>query len=136
MLKPDAHTLILFLTGVFFSILFLQSSLDKVFNWKSELEFNEQHFSKTFFSPCTPLLFAILILMELSSGLLSLAGIVMLSRIGGSDIPFYASCMCAGTFLCLFLGQRVAKDYAGAQSLVSYFIVSLIAVYFSFPFLQ
>jgi hypothetical protein len=131
-LKADAHTLILFLTGIFFSILFLQSSLDKVFNWKSELQFNEQHFSKTVLKPITPIMFAVLTLMEFSSGSLSAIGVVMLYKTGYTVYPFYASCLCSGTFICLFLGQRIAKDYAGAQSLVSYFIVSLMAVYFSF----
>lgn len=114
----------------------MQSSLDKVFNWKSELEFNKQHFSKTFLKPFTPLMFTVLALMEFSSGVLSAVGIVMLCKTGESSISFYASCLCSGALICLFLGQRIAKDYAGAQSLVSYFIVSFIAVYFSFPLSQ
>jgi len=74
----------------------------------------------------------VLTLMELSSGLLSLVGVFMLFKTGETMVPFYASCLCATTFLCLFFGQRIAKDYGGAQSLVSYFIVALIGVYFSF----
>jgi hypothetical protein len=132
-LKTDAHIWILFFTGAFFSILFLQSSLDKLFNWKSELAFNKEHFGKTFLSPFTPLMFAVLTLMEFSSGISSLTGLVILYKPGETLVPFYTSCLCSSTLLCLFLGQRIAKDYAGAQSLVSYFIVSLIAVYLSFP---
>lgn len=78
-------------------------------------------------------MFAVLTAMELSSGTVSLIGLGILYKSHEVIVPFYASCLCAGTFLCLFLGQRIAKDYAGAQSLVSYFIVSLIAVYISFP---
>jgi len=74
----------------------------------------------------------VLTLMEFSSGLLSATGLCMLWKTGETIIPFYASCLCATTFLSLFFGQRIAKDYAGAQSLVSYFIVALIGVYFSF----
>ena len=134
-MKLDAQILVLIFTGLFFSILFIQSSLDKMLNWKSELEFNKEHFSKTFLKPTVPMMFAVLTLMEFSSGILSAVGLVMLWKTGGATIPFCASCLCATTFLCLFFGQRISKDYAGAQSLVSYFIVSLIAVYFSFSVL-
>ena len=131
-MKVDAHILILFFTGIFFSILFIQSALDKIFDWKAELTFNKEHFSKTFLKPTVPLMLVVLTLMELSSGLLSLVGVFMLFKTGEIMVPFYASCLCATTFLCLFFGQRIAKDYGGAQSLVSYFIVALIGVYFSF----
>jgi hypothetical protein len=33
------------------------------------------------------------------------------------------------TFLALFFGQRMAKDYAGAAALVPYFLVSLAAIF-------
>ncbi len=126
--------IILFI-GIFFSILFIQSSLDKVFNWKSELEFNKQHFSKTFLSPTVPLMLVVLTCMEFSSGLLSATGLfrLFITNTHDTTISFYASCLCATTFIALFFGQRISKDYAGAQSLVSYFIVSLIAIYLSYP---
>ncbi len=125
--------LIIVLPGIFFSILFLQSSLDKVFNWKSELEFNKEHFSKTFLKPTVPLMLVVLTVMELCSGLLSVAGIAMVLKADEISVSFYANLLCATTFLALFFGQRIAKDYAGAQSLVSYFIVSVIGIYFSYP---
>jgi uncharacterized membrane protein YphA (DoxX/SURF4 family) len=132
-LKPDAHIVILVFTGVFFSILFVQSGLDKVFNWKSELEFNKQHFSKTFLKSTIPIMLVVLTIMELSSGLLSAAGVIMLCISKGTPAPFFSSCLCSTTLLALFFGQRIAKDYAGAQALVAYFIVALIGVYCSFP---
>lgn len=130
-MEINIRLLILFFTGIFFSILFIQSSLDKIFNWKSELAFNKEHFSKTLLNPFTPLMFSILTLMELSSGMLSAISVIMICTSHAIIISFYAACLCACTFLCLFLGQRIAKDYGGAQSLVSYFIVSIIAIYFS-----
>jgi len=127
------EALILVFIGVFFSILFIQSSLDKIFDWKSELEFNKEHFSKTFLKPTVPLMLVVLTTMELCSGLLSVAGVFMVLKAGEISISFYANLLCATTFLALFFGQRIAKDYGGAQSLVSYFIVSLIGIYFSYP---
>jgi len=126
--------IILFI-GIFFSILFIQSALDKIFNWKSELEFNKQHFSKTFLKPTVPLMLVVLTCMELLSGLLSATGLFSLFITNRHDttLSFYASCLCATTFIALFFGQRISKDYGGAQSLLSYFIVALIGVYVSFP---
>ena len=37
-------------------------------------------------------------------------------------IALIAAILSAVTFLCLFLGQRIAKDYAGAQTIVIYLI--------------
>ena len=34
---------------LFFTILFLQSGLDKIFNWNTELNWIKEHFSKTIF---------------------------------------------------------------------------------------
>jgi len=127
------EVLIIVFIGIFFSILFLQSSLDKVFNWKSEMEFNKQHFGKTFLKPFTPLMLIVLTLMEFSCGVLSIAGIYMLLRNGETIVSCYANSLCATTFIALFFGQRIAKDYGGAQSLVNYFTVSLIGIYLCFP---
>ncbi len=132
-MRFEANTLIPLFTGVFFSILFLQSGLDKVFNWKSEEEFNKKHFEKTFLKATVPLMLAVLTLMEISTGLLSVVGLFVMWITGETAILFYGNLLAATTFLALFFGQRISKDYGGAQSLVSYFIVSLIAIYFSFP---
>src|ERR1700733_6964606 len=88
-------------SGVFFSILFLQSSLDKVFNWKSELTFNREHFGKTLLKPIVPLIFSTLTLMEFSSGALSLVGVFSIVHNLNISVSFFASCLCASTLLCL-----------------------------------
>ncbi|HXB13046.1 MAG TPA: DoxX family protein [Bacteroidia bacterium] len=119
-------------TGIFFSILFIQSSLDKVFNWSSELAFNKEHFAKSFMKPFVGLMFPLLTLMELSSGMLSACGLVFIFTQQTTRIAFYGSSICALTLIALFFGQRVAKDYGGAQSLVSYFILSMVGVYCTF----
>ncbi len=113
--------------AAFFTILFIQSGLDKVINWNDELAFNKEHFAKTFLKPLVPLMLGILTALELSSGLLSVTGLVSL-WMGSGILYFYASCLCAITILCLFFGQRIAKDYGGAQALVAYFIVALLGI--------
>lgn len=113
---------------IFFTILFIQSGLDKIFNWKGELEFTKEHFSKSFASAFSPLLFVTLTLLELASGTLSAAGIIYLWIDGGNKVAMIASCFCASTIICLFFGQRIAKDYGGAQALTGYFILALLGI--------
>ena len=41
--------------ALFVAILFIQSSLDKVFDWKGNVEFLTEHFSKTFLAGTVPM---------------------------------------------------------------------------------
>lgn len=125
MLEAKLHDISVCIAGLFFAILFLQSGFDKVLNWKTELAFNREHFSKTFLRNIVPFLLGILTVMEISSGFLSAVGVIVIWN-GNHAFSSYASLLCLGTLLCLFFGQRIAKDYGGAAVLTGYFVVALI----------
>src|SRR3982751_3995581 len=108
------------------SVLFIQSGLDKVFDWKGNLGWLTGHFSKTFLSPMVPMMLGTITVMELLTGFTSAAGIVYFLLTGSTTIIFYASIVGAASITALFFGQRVAKDYQGAAVLVSYFILLMI----------
>ncbi|MFD2100180.1 DoxX family protein [Flagellimonas iocasae] len=114
---------------VFLTITFLQSGIDKVLDWKGNLGWLNGHFSKTPFKGNVPLLLGIVLVMEIMSGVLSAVGIVQFVVEGKSYIGFYGAVFAAITLLMLLLGQRVAKDYVGAQTIVIYFIPTLFLVY-------
>lgn len=118
------------------SILFIQSGLDKVFDWKGNLEWLTGHFSKTFLSGTVPPMLATVTLMELATGFLSFAGIVYFFAARSTVLIFYASILGATSIAALFFGQRVAKDYAGAAVLIPYFILLIILMYLTNPFLK
>lgn len=118
------------------SILFIQSGLDKVFDWKGNLEWLTGHFSQTFMGGMVPLLLATITVMEIATGFLSAAGIVYFLISGSLHLIFYASVLGAASILALFFGQRIAKDYPGAAVLVPYFILMLILLYLTNPFLK
>ena len=61
-------------------ILFIQSGLDKVFDWKGNLEWLTGHFSKTFLRGTVPPMLATITVMELATGFLSGFGIRLFSR--------------------------------------------------------
>ena len=118
------------------AILFIQSGLDKVFDWKGNLEWLTGHFSKTFLRGTVPPMLATITVMELATGFLSAAGIVYFLVTNSGNLIFYASVLGAASIVALFFGQRVAKDYAGAAVLIPYFILLLVLMYLTNPFLK
>ena len=118
------------------AILFIQSGLDKMFDWKGNLEWLTGHFSKTFLSGTVPPMLATITLMELATGFLSAAGMIYFLVAGSTVLIFYASILGAISIAALFFGQRVAKDYAGAAVLIPYFILLIVLMYLTNPFLK
>ncbi len=118
------------------AILFIQSGLDKVFDWRGNLEWLTGHFSKTFLRGTVPPMLGTITLMELATGFLSLAGLVYFLVAGSTVLVFYAATLGAASIVALFFGQRVAKDYAGAAVLIPYFILLIILIYLTNPFLK
>tara|TARA_B100001758_G_C18256692_1_gene528732 strand:- start:31 stop:546 length:516 start_codon:yes stop_codon:yes gene_type:complete len=110
---------------IFFFILFFQSGLDKVFNWQSELKWIKSHFSKTIFKSFVPTLLCSLMLLEIITGLMCIFSVVHLFFPIYDYFPFLALFFSSCTLLCLFLGQRIAKDYQGAISIAVYFGINL-----------
>lgn len=126
LLKPVASAQ--FLTLVFLAILFLQSGLDKVVDFKGNLGWLKGHFAKSpLAGQVTPML-AVITLTETAAGVLATAGAAMIAISGSRTPGLYAAQLCALNIVMLFFGQRLAKDYAGAAALVPYFILSIGAI--------
>lgn len=115
------------LTAALLAILFLQSGLDKVVDRKGNLEWLTGHFAKSPLRGMVPLMVSVITLLELAAGALSAAGVVQLF-LGATTLAFWGAVLSAVSLVCLFFGQRLAKDYAGAGGLVPYFILSIGAV--------
>jgi hypothetical protein len=108
------------LCALFVAVLFIQSGLDKVFDWKGNLGWLTSHFSKTFLAGTVPIMLATITLMEVTTGLLSAAGIIYFLVVGSLGLVFVAAVLGAISLTALFFGQRVAKDYPGAAVLVPF----------------
>jgi uncharacterized membrane protein YphA (DoxX/SURF4 family) len=122
------------LAALLVAVLFIQSGLDKIFDWKGNLGWLTGHFSKTFLGPMVPVLLATITAMELGAGLLAAAGIVYFLIAGSTILIFYAAALGSVSIIALFFGQRVAKDYPGAAVLVPYFILLLILIVLTNPY--
>ena len=112
----------------FLAILFLQSGLDKVVDKKGNLDWLNSHFVNSPFKNFVPILFFTITVVELLSGILNLLGVVFLLLEGSLMLALYGTILASVALIMLFLGQRIAKDYVGAQSLVSYFILTILTL--------
>ena len=131
-----ARNLPALLGALLVAILFIQSGLDKVFDWKGNIGWLTGHFSKTFLAGMVPMMVATITVLELATGLLSAAGIVYFLATGSTIVIFFGALIGALSIVALFFGQRVAKDYPGAAVHVPYFILLLILIYLTDPFLK
>ncbi len=124
-----AWYLLQLLVSALLAILFLQSGIDKIVDRKGNLEWLSGHFAKSPLAGMVPVLFGILTIVELAAGLLSGIGFFALIFAHNPTIAFYGAIVSAIAILCLFFGQRMAKEYAGAAVLVPYFLLALVAIY-------
>jgi putative oxidoreductase len=120
-------------TGVlillFLIVTFLQSGIDKLLDWKGNISFITGHFKNSPLKNGVPLLLAIILILEIVAGFLMLFGVYQLYTSGLKEIALLGIELCAVTLIFLLIGQRLAKDYAGAMSLAVYFIITLLGVY-------
>lgn len=114
---------------IFLAITFLQSGYDKLFYWKDNVDWLKGHFGKTPLKNHVPLALLNILLLELISGILCVVGCIELFMNNGRIFGFYGAVFSCITLLMLLFGQRMAKDYDGARTIVIYFIPAILAVY-------
>lgn len=112
----------------FFFIVFIQSGVDKIFDYMGNLSFLND-LLKIYFSP--PLITFALILVtifELISGILCLIGIVDFIFNKSNLIGLIGLIIGSLALLILLFGQRVSKNYDGAKTITIYFILAMIGI--------
>ena len=116
-------------TAAFLAILFLQSGIDKIVDRRGNLEWLKGHFAKSPLAGIVPALLTIITILETAAGAFSGIGCAAVILLHDSTLAFYGAVISAVAIIALFLGQRMAKDYAGAAVLVPYFLLALVAIY-------
>ncbi|MGK0324720.1 MAG: putative membrane protein YphA (DoxX/SURF4 family) [Polaribacter sp.] len=114
---------------LFLTVTFLQSGIDKLLDWKGNLSFITTHFKNSPLKNSVPLLLFVILILEIASGLLMLFGVYQLYTSGIKEIALLGAELCAVVLIFLLIGQRLAKDYAGAMSLTVYFMITLFSIY-------
>ena len=114
---------------LFLIVTFLQSGIDKLTDWQGNLSFIKGHFKNSPLKNTVPLLLAVILILEIVASLLMIAGVYQLYTSELKEIATLGIELSALSLIFLLIGQRLAKDYAGAMSLAVYFIISIIGVY-------
>lgn len=119
-----------FLVTAFFAAVFAQSALDKLTNSEENLEFLQSHFKDSPFPPdMVRTMFWILAGLETAAGMFCGLGVLFFSfRHHGMNLASLGLTMAGIALLALMIGQRFAKDYAGAAVVAAYFAVALIGL--------
>jgi hypothetical protein len=115
--------------AAFMGILFLQSGLDKVLDYGGNKAWLTGHFAESPLKGTVPLLLPALTLVECAAGLFSAIGCVQLIISGTSALAYWGLLLSVLSLLMLFFGQRLAKDYPGAATLVPYFIAAIAGLF-------
>jgi len=115
---------------LFLLITFLQSAADKLLDWQGNLSWLKGHFSKSALKNTVPMLLGILVFMELITSVACVWGLYDLLANNRTDIALYAAVLSCTTLLMLLFGQRMAKDYDGARTIVIYFIPAILLLFF------
>ncbi|WP_397444867.1 DoxX family membrane protein [Polaribacter sp. R77954] len=114
---------------LFLIITFILSGIDKLLDWKGNVAFITDHFKNSPLKHNVPLLLGIILIIEMIAGILMLFGIYQLYTSETKETALLGVELSAITLLFLLIGQRLAKDYAGAMSLAVYFIITLFGMY-------
>lgn len=132
MIHFSAHAAEFFLLA-FLAITFLQSGADKLLDWKGNLEWLTAHFAKSPLKGRIPVLLPLLLAVELAAGLFCLLGLFEMLFGIPAGTAFTGAVLANAALLMLLLGQRVAKDYDGARTIVIYFVPAVFLLFLLQP---
>ena len=124
----DPLVLCQILIAMFLIVVFLQSSLDKIFDRKNNLVFFQSYFSGTILKYFTSYLLTIVTIFELVGALALIYGVYYAFVAKTTLWIFYGFVILAITIIFLLTGQRIAKDYTAAAQLVPYFILIMLGI--------
>lgn len=117
------------LTLLFLIVTFLQSGIDKLTDWKGNVNFISDHFKSSPLKNSVPFLVGIILVLELVASILMILGVYDVFFNGSLTFAFYGAQLSALTLIFMLIGQRLAKDYAGAMTLAVYFIINMFLLY-------
>ena len=114
---------------IFLIVTFIQSGIDKLLDWNGNVSFIKEHFKNSPLKSTVPLLLGIVLIIEIIAGILMSIGVYELYTSESKEIALLGVELSAVALIFLLIGQRLAKDYAGAMSLGVYFIITIGGVF-------
>lgn len=114
---------------LFLIVTFMQSGIDKITDWKGNVGFIKNHFKNSPLKNNVPFLLAVILTIEIVAGIFMIVGTYQIYSSGQKEIALIGVELSAIALIFLLIGQRLAKDYAGAMTLAVYFIITLFGVF-------
>jgi hypothetical protein len=115
--------------AVFLAIVFLQSGLDKIFDFSGNVAYITELFASAPVPvPVAPLL-ACLALFETAAGVLSASGALAIAFTGSTTLAYWGAILSGISLLMVLFGQRLAKAYADAAVIGPYFLVACLGIH-------
>lgn len=114
---------------LFFISTYLFSVFEKLADWKNTVAYYKNHFKKTVLYKIIPLLLVQIIIFEIAALILLCIGLYFLVSENSISMAKIGLEISAITLLQFLIGQRLAKDYAGAMNITVYFILNSIGIY-------
>ena len=112
----------------FFLIVFIQSGVDKIIDYKGNLAYLNDLLKIHFSPPIITLALVVVTILELISGILCLIGIVDFIFNKSNLIGLIGLIIGSLALLVLLFGQRVSKNYDGAKTIAIYFVLAMIGI--------
>lgn len=113
---------------VFFLIVFIQSGVDKVYDYKGNLGFLKDLLGGVFSQPLIAFALILVTILELISGILCLIGVVDTVFNNSNTIGLAGLIIGSVALLVLLFGQRLSKNYDGAKTITIYFILAVMGI--------
>ena len=110
---------------LFLIVTFFQSGVDKITDWKGNVSFISNHFKNSPLKNMVPMLLGTLLFLEIVASALMIFGVCQLATNGSPEIALIGVEIAAISLIFMLIGQRLAKDYAGAMTLAVYFIITI-----------
>jgi hypothetical protein len=114
---------------LFILLTFAFSAVEKMVDVKGQVVWLKEHMKDTFLVPIMPLLLGVLIVLDIAVSILSVLAVYYLLKFQDKTMGLYSCILAAIILLLLLSGQRMAKDFQGAFTIVGYFIVVLFGVW-------
>ena len=114
---------------LFLIVTFMQSGIYKITDWKGNVGFIKSHFKNSPLKNNVPFLLAVILTIEIVAGIFMIIGTYQIYSSGQKEIALIGVELSAVALIFLLIGQRLAKDYAGAITLAVYFIITLFGVF-------
>ncbi|UMB53063.1 DoxX family protein [Lutibacter sp. A64] len=114
---------------LFFIITFFLSVIEKIADWKNTIAYYTNHFKNTILYKMIPVVMIQVLIFEIAAVILLCIGLYFLvleDTIAIAKISLEVSAIILLQFL---IGQRLAKDYAGAMNITVYFILTIIGIF-------